>query len=71
MDTSSSRYLNRRAPKITNAGTYEDNPGGRSIRVFTAVDNRLMFEDLFAKIARADAPGAGVAQPDEQKPSRD
>jgi purine nucleosidase len=38
-------------PRILDSGMYEPRPDGRPLRVFTAVDNRLMFEDLYAKLA--------------------
>ncbi len=50
-DPSSSRYINKSAPKITDSGLYEETPDGRKIRVYTGLDIRLMFEDLVAKIA--------------------
>ncbi len=49
-DPSSSTYVTRTAPLINNQGTYEDNPKGRKIRVYTSLDTRLLFEDFFAKI---------------------
>jgi len=50
-DTSSSSHVTRAAPLIGVAGTYEDNPDGRAIRVYTSIDARLMFEDFFAKMS--------------------
>ncbi len=50
-DGSSSAYVRRRAPRITDAGTYEDAPDGREIRVYVRGDARLTFDDLFAKLA--------------------
>jgi purine nucleosidase len=49
-DPSSSTYITRKAPRINNQGTYEDNPDGRKIRVYVSLDLRLLFEDFFAKI---------------------
>lgn len=56
-DPSSSRYVTLPAPRIGDDGAYinrEDGapPGGRPIRVYTHLDVRLMFEDLYAKLAR-------------------
>jgi len=55
-DPSSSRYVERPAPLVNDAGAYESNPSGRTIRVCTTLDTRLLFEDLFAKIHRFDHP---------------
>ncbi len=38
-------------PRIAESGLYEPRPDGRPLRVFTSLDNRLMFEDLYAKLA--------------------
>jgi purine nucleosidase len=51
-DTASSAFVVRPTPHLTAEGWYEDNPSGRPMRVYTALDTRLMFEDLFAKLAR-------------------
>lgn len=40
----------RPCPLIEDSGLYTDRPDGRPIRIFTGVDNRLMFEDLYAKL---------------------
>jgi len=53
-DPASSRYVERPAPLVNNAGAFEPNPAGRTIRVYTTLDTRLMFEDLYAKIRRFD-----------------
>ncbi|HLP01983.1 MAG TPA: nucleoside hydrolase [Opitutaceae bacterium] len=55
-DPSSSSYSERPAPLVNDAGVYEPNPAGRPIRVYTTLDTRLMFEDLYAKIRRFDHP---------------
>lgn len=55
-DPASSRYVERPAPMIADSGAYEPNPSGRTIRVYTTLDTRLLFEDLFAKIHRFDHP---------------
>ncbi|NEN05477.1 nucleoside hydrolase [Diaminobutyricibacter tongyongensis] len=61
-DPSSSEYAVRPAPRIRDDGTADFGAGdfgagagsggvGRPIRVYTRLDLRLMFEDLFAKLA--------------------
>lgn len=52
-DPSSSRYVTMPAPAIADDGTYVPRPDGRPIRVYTHLDNRLMLEDLYAKLAAA------------------
>jgi purine nucleosidase len=49
-DPSSSRYVTRFAPRINDDGTYTPRESGRRIRVYTDLDVRLMFSDLFDKI---------------------
>jgi purine nucleosidase len=49
-DPSSSRYVVRETPAITDDGQYAAVPGGRPMRVYTQLDLRLMAEDLFAKL---------------------
>jgi purine nucleosidase len=49
-DLSSSRWVTKSCPKILDTGLYEENPEGRPLRVFTRVDNRLLLEDLYAKL---------------------
>ena len=54
----SSPWITKPCPNILDNGLYEENPNGRPIRVFTQLDNRLLLEDLYAKIelhARDDA----------------
>jgi len=46
---SSSRYEVLPAPTFDEQGRMHTRPDGRPIRVFTHVDTRLMFEDMFAK----------------------
>lgn len=53
-DPSSSRYKNMAAPTIDDAGQYQANPSGRQIRVYTQLDNRVMFEDFYAKVVKLD-----------------
>lgn len=50
-DPSSSTYELRPAPLINEAGLYEANSRGRSIRVYKDLDVRLLFEDFFAKLS--------------------
>ena len=47
---SGSRYHMEQAPKIQPDMTYKDNPEGKWIRVYDAIDTRLTIEDLFAKL---------------------
>jgi hypothetical protein len=54
-DPSSSRYVTRFTPRINDDGTYTERTGGRRIRIYTNLDVRLMFADLFVKL------GAGRA----------
>ncbi|GAB3662214.1 nucleoside hydrolase [Glycomyces tarimensis] len=49
-DPSSSEYLLRPAPVFDGHGGLSEHPDGRMIRVYTRLDNRLMFEDLFLKL---------------------
>ncbi|APQ17700.1 nucleoside hydrolase [Maribacter hydrothermalis] len=49
-DPSSSTYLLKQAPRINDEGVYESNFDGRNIRVYHQLDNRLLFEDFFAKL---------------------
>jgi len=49
-DSSSSTHVVRPTPRIDGGGSYVDVPGARPMRVYTRVDTRLMFEDLFLKL---------------------
>lgn len=49
-ETSSSRWVTKPCPKILDSGLYEENPHGRPLRVYTQVDNRVLLEDLYAKL---------------------
>jgi purine nucleosidase len=49
-DPSSSRHVVRETPGIGEDGQYVPAPGARAMRVYTHIDNRLMVEDLFAKL---------------------
>jgi len=57
-DPSSSRYVTRYAPRINDDGTYTERESGRQIRVYTDLDVRLMFSDLFTKL-QAFQPAGG------------
>lgn len=46
----SSPSLTLPCPRILDSGCYEDRPDGRPLRVFTGIDQRLMLEDLYAKL---------------------
>ena len=46
-------WYTRPAPKINGGLTYEDDPEGKEIRVYTSLDTRMALEDLFAKLALA------------------
>lgn len=50
-DPSSSTYVLRAAPVVDERGETHLRETGRTIRVYTQVDVRLMFEDMFGKIA--------------------
>jgi len=54
-DSASSSYVVRPTPHLHADGTYAPAPGGRPMRVYTGVDTRLTFADMFAKFA-ATAP---------------
>ena len=50
-DASSSEFTVVPAPCLDDDGAYVPNPAGRPIRVYTRLDTRLMFEDLFGHLA--------------------
>ena len=52
-DPSSSLYVTRPCPRINDQGEYVARPDGRSIRVYTQIDTRLTFEDLYSKLRHA------------------
>ncbi|WP_108250331.1 nucleoside hydrolase [Planctomonas deserti] len=54
-DPSSSTYAIRPTPLLSAEGWYEPRPDGRPMRIYTALDTRLMFEDMYTKIARVSA----------------
>lgn len=49
-DTSSSSWVSAPTPAITSTGTYRLRNGSRPMRIYTHVDTRLMFDDMFIKI---------------------
>jgi purine nucleosidase len=49
-DPSSSDYAVRPCPQVGDDGEFAVGPGGRPVRVYTRLDTRLMFEDMFLKI---------------------
>lgn len=49
-DPASSSYQMLKAPYINSQGQYEDNPSGRTIRVYNKLDIALMFNDFFMKL---------------------
>jgi len=51
IDPASSSYVIKQAPRINDAGLYEETSDGRKIRVYTHLDTRLMLDDLVAKLA--------------------
>jgi purine nucleosidase len=51
VDPSSSRYVTKKAPTITDSGLYDETSENRNIRVYTNLDTRLMIEDFIAKLA--------------------
>ncbi|NBC37733.1 nucleoside hydrolase [Novosphingobium sp. FSY-8] len=54
-DASSSAYVIKPTPMVDAKGFYTPNPGGRPMRVFTRIDTRLTFSDMFAKLTEAAA----------------
>lgn len=54
-DPSSSRYEIVPAPRLDADGRYVERPDGRPMRVYTQIDNRLMFGDLESKLRLASA----------------
>lgn len=53
-DSSSSRHVVRPTPAIADDGSYQPRPDARPMRIYTFVDTRLMFEDMFLKLAEFD-----------------
>ncbi len=54
-DTSSSDFVIKPCPRLDDHGAAQPSVDGRPVRVYTRLDVRLMFEDMFRKIARFDA----------------
>ncbi len=52
-DAASSDYELRQCPILTEDGSYEANPAGRLIRVYTHIDGSLTWRDFTAKLRRA------------------
>lgn len=50
-DPTSSRYVERPTPSLTDDGSYQENESARLMRIYTWVDTRLMFEDFYLKLA--------------------
>lgn len=66
MDPSSSTYRTIPRPMIDDDGQYRANSRGAPLRVYCALDLRLMFEDLYAKLGIAatdQATGAAAEEP--------
>jgi len=49
-DPSSSEWVSRPAPTVHPDGSQSFDGNGRAIRVYSRLDTRLMFGDLFAKL---------------------
>jgi len=49
-DPSSSSYFDLPKPRLKDDGSYEDNPAGVPMRVYSHLDVRLTTEDLYAKL---------------------
>jgi purine nucleosidase len=54
-DSSSSPYVLRPTPRIDADGRYVPFSGGRPMRVYTGIDTRLTFADMFIKFAKMGA----------------
>ncbi|NHI15759.1 nucleoside hydrolase [Microbacterium excoecariae] len=50
-DSSSSLHVTMPTPELREDGSYAPRPDARPLRVFTWLDTRLMFEDMFLKLA--------------------
>lgn len=50
-DPASSTYVTVPTPTLRADGSYAPRPDGRPMRLYRTVDTRLMFEDMFAKLA--------------------
>ncbi|GAA5087542.1 hypothetical protein GCM10025760_08840 [Microbacterium yannicii] len=60
-DASSSRYVQRPTPALDAGGAYREVAGARPMRVYTWVDTRLMFEDMYLKLAEFERWQGGVS----------
>ena len=49
-DPTSSFYVERPTPEITDEGAYRQVAGTRPLRIYTSLDLRMMFEDFFLKL---------------------
>ncbi len=47
----SSSWVTMSCPRLLDSGLYQPRPDGRPLRVFTGIDQRMMLEDLYAKLA--------------------
>lgn len=54
-DSASSRHVERPTPVLESDGGYTARPDARPMRIYTHVDTRLLFEDMYAKLAELDA----------------
>lgn len=54
-DSTSSFHVEKPTPQLTADGTYRPVRGSRSMRVYTQVDVRLMFEDFYLKLEEFEA----------------
>ena len=51
-DSASSGYVVRPTPKLDKEGRYVADPAGRPMRIYTSIDTRLTFEDMFRKFRK-------------------
>lgn len=58
-EASSCRYVTMPCPDIDDEGLYQPNASGRPMRVYTQLDNRLMLDDLYAKLQLHEQSNAG------------
>ena len=62
-DPASSTYVTVPTPTLQADGSYAPNPEGRPMRLYRTVDTRLMFEDMFTKLADFARRSSGSSQP--------
>ncbi|MBB2975843.1 inosine-uridine nucleoside N-ribohydrolase [Microbacterium endophyticum] len=60
-DSASSQHVERSTPALDDDGGYVEVPGARSMRIYTWVDTRLMFEDFYLKLSEFGRWQAGSA----------